>query len=109
MQEHWQVHESMDRAKCALGSALGMQAHPSPDTVRSLIDSAMGQMTELENQIGMLGERLASVRSMAPPPIGSIEKEHSGDPECIAQLRILLRRILSQQQTVRTIADELRV
>lgn len=89
-----------------------MVAPPSPpqDGVRSLAEQAHTQLEILQSEIARLGDLLDPVRLPVQSACGGAVGESStSEPQCVIGLRILVERIVRQQQIVRQIADELRI
>lgn len=98
------LSNKLAQAQC---QAIGMP--PQPDTIRSLLETAHGRLSELEHEISRLGEMLYPVRASIPSPVGAQQATAGSDPECVGLLRALCDRISQQTAHVRLISDEVRI
>jgi hypothetical protein len=85
------------------------EAQAPCSTVRSLLEIAHQQATDLEQDIGRLGEQLLPVRELSPCKDSDGAGISLGTPEVLGMLRALIDRMAKQQSIVRAISSEIRI
>lgn len=85
------------------------EAQPKANTVRGLLNIAHEQLSELEKEIGRLGEQLLPVRELVPTKESDGIGSALGEPEVIGMLRALISRLVAQQSIVSAISNETRI